>query len=200
MSQGEWIYIISAYLLGSIPFGYISYYLFQRKDIREKGSGNIGATNVVRCQSFTSGVIVLVLDILKSVVVIAYGQRHFDSPAVILIGGAAVVLGHVFPLYLKFKGGRGVASFIGIFILFHFPSALFFGALFFLTVIVTRYISAGSIAGVLGILFFSISTQIVEVSAIVLVMAILIIAKHRGNIKRITGGNENKFSWKEKHG
>lgn len=196
MSQHEILFIVCSYLLGSIPFGFILYFLTERKDIRGEGSGNIGATNILRIKGKRVGIVTLILDMLKGIIVIAYGLRHFDSPVTILLGGAAVIIGHMFSLYLKFKGGKGVASLLGVFLMFHFPSVVVFACAFFLTLFLTKYVSAGSITGVTAVFFFTLFTHIVEVSTIVLVVVLLIIVKHGPNIQRMTAGTENKFSWK----
>ena len=197
MSQHEILFITGCYLLGSIPFGYVVYYLCERKDIRKQGSGNIGAANVLRTKGRTAGIITLVLDVLKGLFAAAYGLRHFDSPVIVMLGGAAVILGHLFPLYLKFKGGKGIACLAGVLIMFDLTAAVVFAAAFWLTLFYTRYVSAGSIAGVTAAFFYVLFTQIAEVSTIMLILAILVIVKHRANIQRLTTGTENKFSWKE---
>ncbi len=197
MSQHEIWFIIGSYLLGAVPFGFIIYFFCERKDIREEGSGNIGATNVMRCKGKKAGIITLVLDMLKGVVVIAYGLRHFHSPVIVILGGAAVILGHLFPIYLKFKGGKGIAALMGVFIVFHFPAALVFACAFVIVLYFTRYVSLGSVAGLTALFFFTLFTHIAEVSGIVLAVVILIAAKHRGNVQRVLAGTENKFNWKE---
>lgn len=197
MSQHEIFFITGCYLLGSIPFGYVVYYLSERKDIRKEGSGNIGAANVLRTKGKTAGIITLVLDMLKGLFAVAYGLRHFDSPVFVLLGGAAVILGHQFPLYLKFKGGKGIACLAGVLILFDLTSAVVFAGAFCLTLLYTRYVSAGSIAGVTAAFFYVLFTQIAEVSIIMLILAILVIIKHRANIQRLSAGTENRFNWKE---
>jgi glycerol-3-phosphate acyltransferase PlsY len=189
-------YFIGSYLLGAIPFGFLVCYLFDKKDIRSEGSGNIGATNVLRCKGKKAGLITLGLDMLKGVVVILYGLRHFPSPVAVMLGGAAVILGHLFPIYLKFKGGKGVAALVGVFLIFNFPAAAAFGCAFLPVLYFSRYVSAGSIAGASALFFATLFTNIAEVSVIVLVIVILIIIKHRGNIRRMIEGTEYKFNWK----
>jgi glycerol-3-phosphate acyltransferase PlsY len=196
MPKHEIMFIISSYLLGSIPFGYILFYLTERKDIRQEGSGNIGATNVLRTKGKSAGILTLVLDACKGILPVLYGMKHFDSPLIIIAGGAAVVLGHLFPLYIKFKGGKGIASFLGVFIVFHFPAALAFGAAFLVTFAMTRYVSASSIAAVIAVFFFTLFTQVVSVSMVVFAVTVLIILKHHDNIRRIAAGNENQLIWK----
>jgi len=197
LSQHEIWFIIGSYLLGSVPFGFIIYFFFERKDIREEGSGNIGATNVMRCRGKKAGLVTLILDMLKGVVVILYALRHFDSPVTVILGGAAVILGHLFPIYLKFKGGKGIASLMGVFIVFHFPAALAFAFVFLIVLYFTRYVSLGSVSGLTALFFVTLFTHIAEVSSVVLAMTILIVFKHRGNIQRVLAGTENKFYWKK---
>lgn len=196
MGQHELMFILGSYLLGSIPFGYIVYYICERKDIRREGSGNIGATNVMRTKGRTAGIITLVLDMIKGFIPVFYGLKHFDAPWIVMAGGAAVILGHLFPVYLKFKGGKGIASFLGVFIIFDFTAALIFGLAFILTFVLFRFVSAGSIVAVIAVFFYILFTQIVEVSIIVFIVAVLIVLKHHGNIRRLAKGNENKFVWK----
>ncbi len=196
MTQHELLFILLAYLLGAVPFGFLLYYLFERKDIRNEGSGNIGATNLYRTQGTFAGIATLILDMLKGIAAVVYGLKHFDSPAIVVMGGAAVILGHLFPVYLKFKGGKGIAALIGVFIAFHWPTALTFGLVFLLAIYFYRYVSAASIAGVTAVFLSIMFTQIAEVAGVVLVAAILIILKHRTNIERLTAGTETKFYWK----
>ncbi len=196
MSQHEILFIVCSYLLGAIPFGFIFYFFTGKKDSRGDGSGNTGAANILRAKGKRTGIATLVLDMVKGIIVITYGLRHFDSPIIVMLGGGAVIIGHLFPLYLKFKGGNGVPALVGIFMVFDFPSAVVFASVFLLTLFFTKYVSAGSIAGVTALFFFTLFTHIVEVSTIVLVVVLLIIVKHRSNIQRLTAGTENKFHWK----
>lgn len=195
MSQDEILFIVCSYLLGVIPFGLVFYFLTGKKDTGGEGSGNIEPADILRTRGKRAGIVTWILDMLKGIVVIAYGLRHFDSPITVMLGGGAVIIGHLFPLYLKFKGGKGVAALVGVFMVFHFPSAVVFASVFFLTLFFTKYVSAGSIAGVTALFFFTLFTHIVEVSTIVLVVVLLIILKHRSNIQRLTAGTENKFNW-----
>jgi glycerol-3-phosphate acyltransferase PlsY len=197
LPKHEILFLVFSYFLGAIPFGYILCYITEKKDIRQEGSGNIGATNVLRSKGKTFGLITLALDMLKGILPILYGSMHFDTPVLIIGGGAAAILGHLYSVYLKFKGGKGVSSFLGMFAVFHFPSALVFGAVFLFTYFLTRYISASSIAGVAAVFFVTLFTNLVEVSMIVFVVGLLIIIKHRDNIKRIIDGTESQFIWKK---
>ena len=107
MSSHEFYFVVCSYLLGSVPFGYLIFYLSEGKDIRGLGSGNIGATNVLRSKGKLAGLATLLLDVLKGALPIVYGRIHFDLPWIVLLGGLAVLLGHVFPVFLKFRGGKG---------------------------------------------------------------------------------------------
>jgi glycerol-3-phosphate acyltransferase PlsY len=171
----------------------------EKKDIRNEGSGNIGASNVFRIKGRLPGLFVLFLDMLKGALPMLYGLRHFESDVMLMYGAVAIILGHLFPVYLKFKGGKGIASFVGILLVFHFPSALAFIITFFLTLNLTRYVSAGSISGVIVSFFCILFTQTVEVAAIMFAVTLLIIVKHRSNIYRILQGTENKLFFKN-HG
>lgn len=198
MSSHEIWYIVISYLMGSIPFGFILYYLSERKDIRGEGSGNIGATNVMRNKGKAFGIATLLLDVAKGAVPVLYGFKHFqDDPTLIIIGGAAAIIGHIFPVFLKFKGGKGVATLVGVFITFSYPALLVFLGFFVIVVWISRMVSLGSIIGTASIFFYTLFTNIPEVAMVVLVIVVLIIAKHSANIKRMIAGEEHKFSWKK---
>ena len=197
MAKHEILFLVFSYLAGAIPFGFILYYITEKKDIRREGSGNIGAANMVRIKGKLFGAVTLALDVLKGVVPVLYGLKHFDSPVIIMAGGALAVVGHLFSVYLKFKGGKGVSTFLGVSIAFYFPSALVMGAVFLAIFIRARYVSAGSIAGVSAVFFVMLFTQVVEVSMIVFALAILIIIKHQGNIRRLMAGNEPRLVCKK---
>ncbi len=179
MSQHEILFILCSYLLGSIPFDFIFNFFAGKKDT---GTANIIAASVP--------------GIVTGIIVVTYGLRHFDSPVTVISGGAAVVFGHMFPLFSKFKGGNGIAALVGVFMVFDFPSAVVFASVFLLTLFFTKYLSAGSIAGVTALFFFTLFTHTVEVSTIVLAAVLPIIAKHRSNIRRLAAGTENKFNRK----
>lgn len=197
MPKHEILFLVFSYFLGAIPFGYILCYLTDKKDIRQEGSGNIGATNVLRTKGKAFGLITLALDMLKGILPILYGLTHFDSPVLIIGGGAAAIIGHLYSVYLKFKGGKGVSTFFGMMAVFHFPSALVFGGIFLFTYFLTRYISASSIVGVAAVFFVILFTNVMEVAMIGFMIAILIISKHHGNIKRMIDGTEPQLIWKK---
>lgn len=199
MSTHEIAYILLSYLLGSIPVGFIVYYLSDRKDIRKEGSGNIGATNVLRTKGKCAAILTLLLDALKGIIPVLYGLHHFTSPSVVIIGGAAAILGHLFPVYLKFKGGKGIACFVGVFLVFHYPSAFIFAAIFFTVVYFTRYVSAGSIVGIIAVSLFTFYAQPRTVSIVVSMIALIIILKHYSNLKRILTHTEYQLKWTKNH-
>ena len=195
MSSHEIFFIVCSYLLGSVPFGYLIFYLSEGKDIRGLGSGNIGATNVLRSKGKWAGLATLLLDVLKGALPIVYGRIHFDLPWIVLLGGLAVLLGHVFPVFLKFRGGKGVGSLVGVFLVFNYPALLVFLLVFFLTLWLSRYVSLGSLLGASALFFCILFTQVVEASLVVFLMLLLIVFRHSANIQRLLAGNENKFSF-----
>ena len=197
MSSHELSFIVFSYLLGSIPFGYLIFYFSEGKDIRTLGSGNTGATNVLRSKGKLAGMLTLALDMIKGAVPVVYGLSHFDLPWFVLLGALAVLLGHVFPVFLKFRGGKGVASLVGVFLVFYYPSLLVFLAVFLLTLKLTRYVSLASLLATAALFFCILFTQVAETAMVVFVMLLLIVFRHRANVRRLLAGTENKFSFKK---
>ena len=202
---------LAAYLIGSIPFGYLAG-LSRGVDIRTVGSGNIGATNVFRTFGKKLGIATFVLDVFKGIaatcvipqgVWLSLGIGGTVPLAAEMFGAVAVLVGHSFPLFLNFKGGKGVATGLGIAIGVAPYSALL-GLLVWLGFFIsTRYVSVGSIAAALavggGVWFLDNARDPKNlVPAIISVLAVLIIVKHRANIKRLLNGNENRFSFSRK--
>jgi glycerol-3-phosphate acyltransferase PlsY len=188
--------ILAAYLIGGIPFGYLIVKFRTGRDVRSMGSGNIGATNVLRTTGRAWGLLTLVLDIAKGWIACALMQRAAGaSPEWIAAAGVAVVLGHAFPVYLRFQGGKAVASFVGV-ALHLAPWALAAtAAVFIITVAATRYVSLGSI---LAAALFPFAVWILyhpgpTVLAAVTFCAAFIIWRHRSNIQRLRAGTENVF-------
>lgn len=195
------ILTIIAYLLGGLPFGYWFVRLRLGKDIRTMGSGNIGATNVHRTAGGKAGVIVLLLDIFKGflAVFIASVVTKGD-PRALALAAAAVVVGHCYPVFLNFKGGKAVACFIGAFG-YIAPVVLLMTALLFVIVVwLSRFISLGSILGAL--VFPALFWKMQHPPAILLYSSIfagvLIVYRHRANIRRLLSGTENVFSLRRK--
>jgi len=187
--------IIAAYLIGAIPTGVVLTRLTGAADIRSAGSGNIGATNVYRVAGKKLGILTLVGDALKGVlpVVVAQSWLQFEPSGVALIAVAAF-LGHCYPVYLGFKGGKGVATALGIFLVLSPPSVLIAFLVFALLLWKTRYVSLGSItaAGLMPfmVLLFEGDASLFSAS---LVVSGMVIVRHRANIERLIHGNENKF-------
>lgn len=209
-------YIIGAYLLGSIPFGLLIAKA-HGKDLRAIGSGNIGATNVSRALGRKWAYVCFVLDVLKGLVPMALvrlaGLADAESGprglALWMVVGCAAVVGHVFPLYLRFKGGKGVATSLGV-VLGLWPYFTLCGAASFVVwgicVLVWRYVSLASIIAAVAFPFFLLGAiffieawrfeQLWPLQAAAVVMSLLIVVKHRANIQRLLQGNENKIGSK----
>ena len=183
------VIIIVSYLLGSIPFGLILTKLFLKKDIRDIGSGNIGATNVLRSGNKLIGYLTLLLDILKAVVPVIYIKINF--PDFIYISSLSVFLGHVFPVWLKFKGGKGVATYVGIL----FSINLFFGFVFaiswLLIFLFSKYSSLSSLLASLAVPIYLFITNDEQIIFFV-ILFVLIFYTHRENIKRLKNKEETK--------
>ena len=181
---------IISYLLGSIPFGFILTKIFLKKDIREIGSGNIGATNALRTGNKTIGYSTLVLDILKAVAPVIYVKIFYQD--FLYIASLCAFLGHVFPIWLKFKGGKGVATYVGIL----FAINIYFGIIFtfswFITFFISKYSSLSSLVGAASIpIYLLILTQF-DQAIFFTIMFVLIFFTHRENIKRLKNKEETK--------
>ena len=183
------IIIIISYLLGSIPFGLILTKIFLKKDIRDIGSGNIGATNALRSGNKLIGYSTLLLDIIKAILPVLYIKLNY--PDLVYISALSVFLGHVFPLWLKFKGGKGVATFVGIIFSINIYYVLIFGITWILIFLISKYSSLASLIATLSIpiyLFFTNGNQVIFFG----IMFILIFYTHRENIKRLKNKEEIK--------
>jgi acyl phosphate:glycerol-3-phosphate acyltransferase len=191
-----WLAVAIAYLIGGIPFGYLLVRWKTGEDVREKGSGNIGATNVLRTTGRAAAVATLVLDIAKGVFAVWVADKLSDgSPVWMSLAALAVMAGHAYPLFLKFQGGKAVASFIGAF-LYLTPIPMIAALVVFVVVVAaTRQISMGSIvaAGSLPLATWLIEHPPWIVILATLVAAVFVIARHGANIGRIRSGNEPVF-------
>ena len=195
--------LVAAYLLGGIPFGYVLVRLFTGKDVRAAGSGNIGATNVFRTTSRWIGILTLILDALKGYVAVALADRlTAGSPLWMSCAALAVLLGHVFPVFLKFKGGKAVASFIGAFLYLTPVALVAVLVVFVVTVWRTRFISLGSIlaAGTFPLAVWIIVHPAWPVFLVSVLAAALIIWRHEANIGRLRAGTESIFSLRRSRG
>jgi glycerol-3-phosphate acyltransferase PlsY len=216
MWRGLFIAAVS-YLLGSIPFGYLLVRIFRGEDVRRSGSGNIGATNVSR-KSPTLGVLTLILDALKGAVAVRLAiawipQEYYPHGAALIPwteasafaqvatwgAGAAMlaVIGHLFPVWLNFRGGKGVATGLGGFLVIAPKAVLAAAVIFVLIVIMFRYISLGSIIAVAAFpafaRLFDEYGRFTPALVLMLLTSLLIIAKHHANIRRLLSGTENRF-------
>jgi len=187
----ELILIISiSYLMGSIPFGLILTKFFLKKDIREVGSGNIGATNVLRTGNKTIGYLTLLLDVLKAVTPVLYIK--FKFPELVYISSLSVFIGHVFPIWLKFKGGKGVATYVGILFSINFFLGIVFVISWLIVFFVSKYSSLGSILATLLIPIFIFLNPNYENEYFFIIMFVLILFTHRENAKRLINKEESK--------
>ena len=183
------IIIAISYLLGSIPFGLLFTKFFLNKDIRNIGSGNIGATNVLRSGNKLLGYATLFFDILKAILPVLYVK--FNHADFIYISSLSVFLGHVFPIWLKFKGGKGVATYVGILFSINLIYGLFFGITWILIFLISKYSSLASLVGSLSIPIYLIIFKENQILFFV-IMFVLIFYTHRENIKRLKNKEENK--------
>jgi acyl phosphate:glycerol-3-phosphate acyltransferase len=198
---------IAAYILGSIPFDLLLTKLFGGTDVRKEGSGNIGATNVARVAGTLPGILTLVLDAAKGAAAVLLAERLSNGSATwMMIAGFAALVGHCFPIWLNFKGGKGVATAAGLFLVLC-PLA-FLGAilLFILVVLFWRYVSLGSIAAAAAmplLIYFLWAPHHAPPPVIMfgsLAVVMLVVYKHDANIQRLVEGVEPKFSFSKKKG
>ncbi|MGM0502534.1 MAG: glycerol-3-phosphate 1-O-acyltransferase PlsY [Bacillota bacterium] len=190
--------MLTAYLLGSIPFGLIVGKIVTGEDIRDQGSGNTGATNAYRLMGFKFGLLVALLDIGKGVVAVKIAQMVLgnSSELMILLAGVMAIVGHNLSIFLKFDGGRGVATSVGVLGSLAVVEVLIVGGIWFTIVLVTRYVSLGSIIGavLLPLLMFVFNKPLIIIGFGVLI-SVFVIYSHKPNIKRLLNGNENKIKW-----
>ena len=183
------IVVIASYLMGSIPFGFILTKIFLKKDIRGIGSGNIGATNALRTGNKSLGYGTLLLDVLKAIIPVIYTKLNY--PDYIFITSMFVFIGHVFPLWLKFKGGKGVAPYVGILFSINLIYGIVFVSIWIITFLISKYSSLASLIASFTIpiylLFFN-NENLIFFS----IMFVLIFYTHRENVKRLKNKEENK--------
>ena len=181
---------IISYLMGSIPFGFILTKIFLKKDIREIGSGNIGATNALRTGNKIVGYSTLILDILKAVTPVVYVKIFYQD--FLYIASLCAFLGHVFPIWLKFKGGKGVATYVGILFAINIYFGIIFTIFWFITFFISKYSSLSSLVGAASIpIYLLILTQF-DQGIFFTIMFVLIFFTHRENIKRLKNKEETK--------
>ena len=186
------LYVIAySYLLGSIPFGLIITKMFLGKDIRNIGSGNIGTTNVLRTGKKTLAAATLLFDILKGYISITIASKYFNE--LVYLSALTCFIGHIFPVWLKFKGGKGVATYLGIILGISFILGIVFGVVWFLIAIIFRYSSLSSILSAMLVCIYSFYTGSETQSYFLFIMFVIIIFTHRENITRLKNSKENKI-------
>ena len=181
---------IVSYLMGSIPFGLILTKIFLNKDIREIGSGNIGATNALRTGNKLIGYSTLILDIAKAIIPVIFVKINY--PDLIYIASLCAFLGHVFPIWLKFKGGKGVATYVGILFSINLLLGIIFIASWGIIFLMFRYSSLSSIIGSISIPIYILITDQISNAIFFGIMFVLIFFTHRENIKRLKNKEESK--------
>jgi len=211
--------VLIGYLLGSIPFGVIIGRRSAKVDVREIGSGKTGATNVLRVAGKKAAALVLILDLLKGLLAVVFAGLIFNGDYLVVGGSGlwglvrsaqvlaalAAIAGHKWPVFLKFKGGRGVATFFGGLLALCPPAALFGVGVLLITAFITKYVSLGSIAGAVSTYAILVPLTIIngfpiEYLVYTLIGAIFIIVVHRDNIVRLISGTERKLGEKVKVG
>ena len=183
------IIALSSYLLGSIPFGFILTKIFLKKDIRNIGSGNIGATNALRTGNKLLGYATLMLDITKAILPVLFIK--FNYPDYIFIAALSIFLGHVFPIWLKFKGGKGVATYVGILLSINVIIGLIFIVSWIVTFLISTYSSLSSLIASLIVPIYLVIIENYN-SIFFIIMFVLVFYTHRENIKRLINKEESK--------
>ena len=184
------VIIAISYAFGSIPFGYLITKFFLKKDIRKIGSGNIGATNVLRTGNRIIGYSTLLLDVFKAILPLIIIKIYMNE--YLFIASLSVFLGHVFPIWLKFKGGKGVATYVGILCCINLYLGIGFGFFWIITLIIFKYSSLSSLVASLSIPFIDYFILKNELISFYIIMFVLIFYTHRENIKRLINKEESK--------
>ncbi|MBW6515603.1 MAG: glycerol-3-phosphate 1-O-acyltransferase PlsY [Candidatus Cloacimonetes bacterium] len=197
--------IVVSYLMGSVPFGYLLGKIIKRIDIREHGSGNVGATNVLRVLGWKIGLIAFLLDLLKGFGAVLFAKLIMpESSLIYIFAGLTAIVGHMFTIFLRFKGGKGVATSAGVFAAL-IPVSILIALLCFIVVtIISRYVSLSSIVAAIALIVvqsvftFRNGMQNIEYLILVIIVAGFIVFKHKTNISRLINGTENKISFRSK--
>ena len=180
-----------SYLLGSIPFGLLITKFFLNKDIRKIGSGNIGTTNVLRTGKKSLAIATLMFDVLKGYGSIIISMKYFND--LVFLSALICFIGHIFPVWLKFKGGKGVAVYLGIIIALSYPLAFVFGISWIIIALIFKYASVSSITGALAVLSYSFILNNYSLSFFLFIIFIIILFTHKENIRRLKYAKENKL-------
>ena len=180
-----------SYFLGSIPFGLIITKVFLRKDIRKVGSGNIGTTNVLRTGKKSLAIATLIFDILKGYISVVITLKYFND--LVYFSALICFIGHIFPVWLKFKGGKGVATYLGIILALSFKFGIIFGLTWLLISFIFKYSSLSSMIGALIVFVYSIFLNNITLSIFLFITFIIILYTHRENIVRLKDSSETKI-------
>jgi len=181
-----------SYLAGSIPFGLILAKIFLKQDIRQSGSGNIGATNVLRTGGKLLGLLTLILDGLKGYIAVLVTMKYYQD--YIFLSALLVFLGHLFPIWLKFKGGKGVATYLGILFAFNILLPLVFIVSWLVIFFISKFSSLASLVSTFIVLIVNIFLKGLDQSVILFLFFVLIMYSHKTNIGRLKAGTENKIN------
>ena len=183
--------LIYSYFLGAIPFGLIITKVFLRKDIRKVGSGNIGTTNVLRTGKKSLAIATLIFDILKGYISVIVTLKYFND--LVYFSALICFIGHIFPVWLKFKGGKGVATYLGIILALSFKFGIIFGLTWLLISFIFKYSSLSSMIGALIVFVYSIFLNNITLSIFLFITFIIILYTHRENIVRLKDSSETKI-------
>ncbi len=190
--QPALIALFGGYLLGSIPFGLIFAWLAGAGDVRSIGSGSIGATNVLRTGKYWAAAATLVFDAAKGAAAVLLARAFFVEN-VYLLAALGAVLGHLFPVWLKFKGGKGIATAAGVLLALYWPVALLAGGTWLMVAIITRISSLSSLIATVAAPIYMLLLGQKDMAALVLVIAVLVVFMHRANIARLMAGTEPRI-------
>jgi len=187
-------FALLSYLFGSLPTGYVLFLISEKKDIRRFGSHSTGATNVLRLKGWIFALPVILVDILKGFLPVFLAMKLFPDKTFALVCGLLAVLGHCFPVYIKFKGGKGVATAVGVFLALSVKSILICIAIFLLVILLTRYVSLGSILAILSLpVTILVIHGDIERTLLGFAVFLLVTLRHTGNIQRLIKRNERKL-------
>lgn len=187
---------VVAYLLGSVPFGIVMARLFRLGDLRQIGSGNIGATNVLRTGNKLAAFLTLVLDAGKGGIAVLAARAVFGSEDAAQLAGLAAFLGHLFPIYLGFKGGKGVATFLGTILALSWPMGLAACATWLIVAVLFRYSSVAALAAVASLPIWAMNFGLYHMLALSVFLMVLVYVRHWENIRRLKAGTETKIGKK----
>ena len=183
------------YLLGSTPFGLILTKLAGHGDLRDIGSGNIGATNVLRTGNKALAALTLILDLLKGTAAVLIGARFGQDAA--LLGGLGAILGHLFPIWLGFRGGKGVATYVGVLLGLYWPAAIVFCAIWLLVALITRYSSLSALVASAAAPCLLVLVGETRIAVLFLIFTLLLYWRHADNIGRLLRGEEGRIGAKK---